>query len=249
MDFLSKLNKKVSDINSEYTTTLYSDLPGFETLNSDPYVAVRDDVLSADICEYLIDNLDHKLTPSVMIGGQSQYRSSHDISLNPDVWSDVDKFRSDISDNIIRDPDTMEEPMLIRYLPGESYEPHLDALNLSNRAPHLKADSIGSSNVQRILTVLCYLNDVEQGGETYFPHLDISVRPQRGRVLVFHNVHENALLPNKLSLHQGISPDQGKKYIISCWYRLTTVEKINQKLFTDLSLVKQKVIFQSAKSL
>ena len=42
---------------------------------------------------------------------------------------------------------------------------------------------------QRVITVLAYLNDVEQGGATDFPEVGVSVKPNKGDVVVFHNCH------------------------------------------------------------
>lgn len=39
----------------------------------------------------------------------------------------------------------------------------------------------------RIVTSLVYLSDVAGGGQTTFSNLDLTVEPQQGRVLVFHN--------------------------------------------------------------
>ena len=41
-----------------------------------------------------------------------------------------------------------------------------------------------------MVTALVYLNDVEEGGETKFPILNIEVKPRVGRMLVFHNVYK-----------------------------------------------------------
>ena len=44
---------------------------------------------------------------------------------------------------------------------------------------------------QRHATVLLYLNTVESGGETTFSHLDVSVKPQAGSILVFFPAFAN----------------------------------------------------------
>ena len=67
-------------------------------------------------------------------------------------------------------------------------------------------DSIGLV-ANRYLVFLWYLNDVEHGGETYFPQLDVSIAPQRGRLLIFP--------PYWMYQHQGTSPKSGEKYILS----------------------------------
>lgn len=45
----------------------------------------------------------------------------------------------------------------------------------------------------RILTFFLYLSDVEEGGETVFPSLNISVSPKRGRALLWPSTMDHDL--------------------------------------------------------
>ena len=42
-----------------------------------------------------------------------------------------------------------------------------------------------------LFCVIFKLNDVEYGGSTVFPMLDVAVRPQKGSMLVWHNLYRN----------------------------------------------------------
>jgi len=53
------------------------------------------------------------------------------------------------------------------------------------------------------------LNDVACGGETEFPHLGVSVKPEAGRLLIFP--------PYWMYQHQGLPPVSGDKYILSTY--------------------------------
>ena len=46
----------------------------------------------------------------------------------------------------------------------------------------------------RILTFFLYLSDVEEGGETAFPMLGISVKPKKGKALLWPSVIDSDLL-------------------------------------------------------
>ena len=59
-----------------------------------------------------------------------------------------------------------------------------------------------------MVTVLAYLNDVEQGGGTGFPELNITIPAKKGNIVVFHNtINNNSEYPkiNPKSLHSGMS--------------------------------------------
>ena len=69
------------------------------------------------------------------------------------------------------------------------------------------------------MTVFLYLNDVEEGGGTYFKDLDITVQPKTGRAVVWPSVRDefpdrkdprtsHEALPVKKGIKYG-----GKKYI------------------------------------
>lgn len=85
---------------------------------------------------------------------------------------------------------------LKRYRPGEQerFQLHFDSIN------HV---------ANRYLVLLWYLNDVEQGGETRFPQLDVTVQARAGRLLMFP--------PYWMYQHEGLPPISGDKYIVSTY--------------------------------
>ena len=65
--------------------------------------------------------------------------------------------------------------------------------------PH--TDCGGNKHNDRAGTLLVYLGDVEEGGETSFPVLGISVKPKRGRAVMFGSLDsEGRCLPQSSSL-------------------------------------------------
>lgn len=76
----------------------------------------------------------------------------------------------------------------------------------------------------RILTAFLYLNDVEEGGETHFPDLDLTVAPKQGRVLLWPSVrNENPRLKDYRTDHTALPVKKGIKYGANAWYVLHTV--------------------------
>ena len=65
--------------------------------------------------------------------------------------------------------------------------------------------------LQRVVSALVYLNDVDEGGETEFPHFDFKVSPRAGRVAIFPS--------NFIYAHRAIAPTVGVKYAAAFWAR------------------------------
>ncbi len=78
----------------------------------------------------------------------------------------------------------------------------------------LKAGGAG----QRLRTVIAYLNVPGAGGETAFPLLGQTIKPQLGHVLRFDNVDGDGRI-NENSLHAGLPVKQGLKWICTLWIR------------------------------
>jgi predicted 2-oxoglutarate/Fe(II)-dependent dioxygenase YbiX len=107
------------------------------------------------------------------------------------------------------------EPLqVLHYAVGQQFYPHNDFLDpdVSEFAELLRQFG------QRIATVLIYLNDDYEGGETVFPKLGIRFRGRRGDALFFTNV-DRAGRPDRLTTHAGTPPSSGEKWIISQWIR------------------------------
>ena len=65
----------------------------------------------------------------------------------------------------------------------------------------------------RVLTFYIYLNDVEEGGGTNFPHIDATVSPKRGRAVLWPSVfNEDPHIKDTRSDHQAMPVIQGVKY-------------------------------------
>lgn len=101
------------------------------------------------------------------------------------------------------------EPLqVLRYRPGQQYKPHLDAI-------------AGLDN-QRILTMIVYLTDDYQGGETRFLRSGFTFRGGKGDALLFHNTLPDGQ-PDPASEHAGLPVTSGVKLIASRWIRARTL--------------------------
>ena len=64
---------------------------------------------------------------------------------------------------------------ILNYEVDQQYKAHYDYF----------AEHSRSAANNRISTLVMYLNDVEEGGETYFPKLNLSVHPRKGMAVYF----------------------------------------------------------------
>lgn len=112
-------------------------------------------------------------------------------------------------------PSHLFEPtMLLHYAPGQQFAPHFDFLDAEK--PGLAADI--QRRGQRIATFLTYLNEDYGGGETDFPRVPYRFRGQTGDALMFANVDPSGA-PDQRTLHAGLPPTYGEKWLLSQWVR------------------------------
>jgi prolyl 4-hydroxylase len=103
---------------------------------------------------------------------------------------------------------------VLRYGPGGHVRPHFDFLVPSNAA---NSESIARSG-QRLSTLIVYLNDVLEGGETVFPEIGLSVVPRRGGALYFEYTNSRMQVDLKTA-HGGAPVGKGEKWVVTKWMR------------------------------
>ena len=101
-------------------------------------------------------------------------------------------------------PEQGEPLQVLRYRPGQQYKPHIDAIP-------------GLDN-QRVLTMLVYLNQDFQGGETRFLNSGLTLSGRTGDAILFENV-DAAGRPDPDAVHAGLPVTTGVKFLASRWIR------------------------------
>lgn len=166
-------------------------------------------------CNRLIRMIDANRRPSTLLA-QSQdpnFRTSESCDL--DRWSpDVQPIDERMAVLLGIPPENGETMQGQRYAPGQQFRAHYDWFNeAQDYWPAMKA-----SGGQRIWTAMIYLNDVEEGGATWFPQAGVRVAPKRGLLLAWNNMKPDGS-PNIGTLHEGTPVVKGVKYIITKWFR------------------------------
>lgn len=83
-----------------------------------------------------------------------------------------------------------------RYGPGQHFQ-------------KMHCERSGLSSLHKLLAFMTYLNDVEEGGSTYFNHYDLDIQPKKGLTLLWPAEWTHS--------HQGNVLKSGQKYIITGW--------------------------------
>ena len=103
---------------------------------------------------------------------------------------------------------------LLHYPEGAGSDPHHDYLAPSNLA---NRESIARSG-QRVSTLVTYLNDVPEGGQTVFPQLGLAMSPIRGNACYFEYGDDEGRVDAR-SLHASAPVTRGEKWVVTKWMR------------------------------
>ncbi|WP_345240962.1 2OG-Fe(II) oxygenase [Pontibacillus salipaludis] len=172
----------------------------------EPLVVVLDNVASEEECEGLITLSHNRLNRSKV--GQSRdtndMRTSSGMFFEENENSLVERIEKRLS-TIMNIPTQHAEGLqILHYEPGQEYKAHHDFFKQSDN--------------NRISTLVLYLNDVEEGGETFFPKLGLSVTPKKGMAVYFEYFYQDDELNNQ-TLHSGNPVVKGEKWIATQWMR------------------------------
>jgi prolyl 4-hydroxylase len=187
------------------------ELPAEQGLSDRPHVSAFSALFSPAECDFLIADAQPWLQPSTVIDPRTgvhllnPIRTSDSMSFgyvqeNPAVHA----LNRRIAAATGTDARQGESLQVLRYRPGQEYKPHLDAL-------------AGEPN-QRILTMLVYLNEDYEGGETLFLKTGLRFKGKKGDALLFRNALADGR-GDEMAQHAGLPVGAGEKIIASRWIR------------------------------
>jgi prolyl 4-hydroxylase len=184
-----------------------------------PVFALLGNVLDPAECDQLIELARPRLRASTVASGSSgnaivEDRTSEGMFFGlreTPLIASLDARLSAIMGSPI---DHGEGLQVLRYGVGAKTSPHFDFLIPAHGDNEQSLRRSG----QRISTLVVYLNDVKQGGETVFPEAGVSVCPRRGQAIYFEYCNSaNQLDP--LSVHSGAPVLEGEKWAVTKWMR------------------------------
>lgn len=206
-----------------------------------------DNALTNEQCDKIINISKDKLIKSKVMSldknnnyqdvEDNSVRTSYQTWLNnkehDDIIKEVEKLVNKFSKNIKVNSDQFENIQVVRYKPTQEYKQHYDICHpISAAKEHLKTcqEDYKKFNSLRYATVLFYLNDDFNGGETYFPRLNKKIIPKKGKALIFFNCNiDNKTINNGLcntilnSEHSGLPVKNNEKWIANIWIRTKSI--------------------------
>ncbi|KAG7544921.1 Oxoglutarate/iron-dependent dioxygenase [Arabidopsis suecica] len=206
-----------------------------EVISWEPRAFVYHNFLTNEECEHLISLAKPSMVKSKVVDVKtgksidSRVRTSSGTFLKRGHDEIVEEIENRISDFTFIPPENGEGLQVLHYEVGQKYEPHhdyfFDEFNVRKGG-------------QRIATVLMYLSDVEEGGETVFPAAKgnisavpwwdelsqcgregLSVLPKKRDALLFWSMKPDASL-DPSSLHGGCPVIKGSKWSSTKWFHV-----------------------------
>lgn len=215
--------------------------------NNTPTIVIEDNVLSPDLCEHIINLAENKGLGDNLINRKGKYiqdkaRTSKGAFFDYGDNNVLDGVIEALSDMCGLPPTRLEPVTIQRYQSGQEYKPHYDAF-LPNEMGEMPKSSKIEEGGNRCVTMIAYLNDVRDGGGTVFPVAGLAIQAVQGRVLMFGNLDENKV-PHPASLHMGLPPENGDKWIITFWFRekdvMVTKKELKNALKSKQSVSTEK---------
>jgi prolyl 4-hydroxylase len=185
-----------------------------------PQVIVFGDVLSADECAELIERARPKLARSTTVNPENgnrdviANRTSEGMFFNRGEDPFIEGLEQRIASLMNWLVENGEGLQVLSYQVAAEYRSHFDYFPPQQAASAVHTARSGN----RVATLVLYLNDVPNGGETSFPNAGISVAAKQGNAVYFRYMNAQREL-DPLTLHGGAPVLEGEKWIMTKWVR------------------------------
>jgi prolyl 4-hydroxylase len=187
-------------------------IPQGERVLDTPQVTLFRGFASTAECSYLVHISEPAFQPATVghvSGGAQQHNQqvrTCDVAAFPWIAEDlvIQAFNRRIAAASETSAECGEPLQILRYRPGQEFKPHRDCLPPGQN--------------QRVMTMLVYLNDAYEGGETEFLKTGFKIKGSPGDAILFRNADESGN-PDPDSLHAGLPVTFGVKLLASRWIR------------------------------
>ncbi len=180
-------------------------------------ILLVENLLDPDTCRHIIEVAEHchfEAAAILVNSVDADVRNSGILALNP-----RDPIQQSTNNLLIRPVKVAQEALhrcygvkfphaetcsVLRYLPGQQYKRHVDNILLASRFQEVE-----QGIPTRDVSLVGYLNDGFEGGETFFDRQSVKVTPKAGSVILFPAYYTHP--------HQALPIRSGKKYAWTTW--------------------------------
>lgn len=182
-----------------------------------------DDLLNKQECISIIEMARPNLKKSTVLNKEGTHpgRTSSHIFL-PTTNDLLKKIDNIVWSYLNIPPSHFEELQVVNYKSTQKYNSHYDACDPIDPLCIADIERFGSL---RFATFIIYLNDDFTGGETEFPKHDFKAKPKTGKAVLFFNLNDDNTKQRINSLHGGLPPTRGEKWMCNKWIRLKPINK------------------------
>jgi prolyl 4-hydroxylase len=195
-------------------------MPKIKVLSWSPRIFLIENFLTSFECEHLIAKARPELKRSTVVspitdGEISEARTSKGMFFLRNSGDLILKsIERRIAELTMLPEENGEGIQVLSYSHGEEYRPHWDYFDNNTEGGALCYNRGG----QRIATLIMYLENTEEGGETIFPKVNIKIKPIQGNAVLFFNCTPDGK-EDPLTLHGGAPVIKGEKWIATKWLR------------------------------
>jgi prolyl 4-hydroxylase len=190
---------------------------GYSVKNLGNEILLLENLLEPETCDHLVEVAEfcHFESATILIGSvDTEVRNSGILAL--DRRQPVQKAANELVMTKIK---VIQEALfqaygvqfphaepcsILRYSPSQQYKRHVDNILLASRFQEVE-----QGIPTRDVSIVGYLNDDFEGGETFFDRQDIKVTPQKGSAIVFPAYYTHP--------HQSLPVMRGRKYSWTSW--------------------------------
>ena len=178
--------------------------------------------IESQVCDKLVSHFEtnkNKQKPGVVSGGLNlSAKNSLDISIRPnDLNLPENSVFNEYFDSLNKCyQDYLSQWPFLSEFGGrlEIGKFNMQRYEVGQHFHKVHAERTSLSTLHRVLVWMTYLNDVDKGGSTSFPHYNLTVKPEKSLTLIWPSEWTHS--------HNGNSVEVGSKYIITGWMHFPT---------------------------
>ena len=172
-----------------------------------------DDFLSHEECNHIISRCrdkweDAQVSDAETYGKVTDRRNAKACWLELDDTLFVIQRKIALLSNL--EIDHQEKFHVVRYDVGGKFVAHFDWAEPGDFPTDAQENA-----TRRLMTFLMYLDDA-QGGETFFPSIDVKIKPKRGRLVIWSNFTSEGK-GDPRTMHAALPVIRGQKHIATVW--------------------------------